>query len=287
MGREIKRVPFEFDWPIDKVWKGYINPYANMSVGCEHCDDTGSSPQPWTPEDAPVWAFAKRNCERTSDFHGDGQDAIRREAERLCRLWNASWSHHLNADDVSALIEDDRLYDFTHTWTKGEGWQLKNPLVIPTPEQVNAWSLCGFGHDAINCFAVIGAECKRLGCDSQCQHCGGKGYTWPHVQRGDGLTLKQAYENWEEKEPPNGDCYQLWETVSEGSPVSPVFDTPERLARWLVENDDSVTRKTTYEQWLKFICGDGWAPSGVMVNGEYKSGVEAMAEMSETDAAVS
>ena len=66
-------------------------------------------------------------------------------------------------------------------------------------------------------------------------------------------------------EPPTGDGYQLWETVSEGSPVSPVFVTPEHLAQWLTEpgNDTSITQDTNYEQWLKFIKGDGWAPSMV------------------------
>lgn len=24
MGREIKRVPLDFDWPIEKVWPGYM-----------------------------------------------------------------------------------------------------------------------------------------------------------------------------------------------------------------------------------------------------------------------
>ncbi len=62
-------------------------------------------------------------------------------------------------------------------------------------------------------------------------------------------------------DPPKGDGYQLWETVTEGSPISPVFATPENLARWLVANDTSITQSTTYEQWLKFIKGDGWAPS--------------------------
>ena len=27
MGREIKRVPLDFDWPLDKPWKGFVNPY--------------------------------------------------------------------------------------------------------------------------------------------------------------------------------------------------------------------------------------------------------------------
>lgn len=33
-------------------------------------------------------------------------------------------------------------------------------------------------------------------------------------------------------EPPKGEGYQLWETTSEGSPISPVFASAEELAAW-------------------------------------------------------
>lgn len=32
MGRELKRVPLDFDWPIGKVWEGYANP------ACKTCE---------------------------------------------------------------------------------------------------------------------------------------------------------------------------------------------------------------------------------------------------------
>jgi len=82
-------------------------------------------------------------------------------------------------------------------------------------------------------------------------------------------------------EPPNGDWYQVWETTSEGSPISPAFETPEELARWLADNKASAfgSQTASYETWLKFICGPGWAPSAVMENGMMKSGVEASVEM--------
>ena len=70
--------------------------------------------------------------------------------------------------------------------------------------------------------------------------------------------------------PPTGDGYQLWETVTEGSPISPVFATPEELADWLVapDNDTSITRGTTRDQWLAMIRGPGWSPS--MIEGDGK-----------------
>lgn len=78
-----------------------------------------------------------------------------------------------------------------------------------------------------------------------------------------------------EYDPPEGDGYQLWETTSEGSPMSPVFQTPEELAKWLDINQISSFSDMTcnYDQWLNFIYGSQWAPSAIIENGELKSGV--------------
>lgn len=66
--------------------------------------------------------------------------------------------------------------------------------------------------------------------------------------------------------PPSGEGWQLWETVTEGSPVSPVFGTAEELAEWLSTpgNDTSITKGTTKEQWLQFLTNHDWAPSMIM-----------------------
>ena len=41
----------------------------------------------------------------------------------------------------------------------------------------------------------------------------------------------------------------------------------------MVENDDSVTRDTTFLQWLKFIKEESCAPSMIMSGGSVGSGV--------------
>lgn len=73
--------------------------------------------------------------------------------------------------------------------------------------------------------------------------------------------------------------YQMYEDTSEGTPISPVMETPEALARWLADNGASSfgSSTATYEQWL-YICKGGWAPSMVIAGGVMKSGVEAMAD---------
>lgn len=43
---------------------------------------------------------------------------------------------------------------------------------------------------------------------------------------------RAVFDSWTQPEPPAGDGWQLWETTSEGSPVSPVFATAGELAIW-------------------------------------------------------
>lgn len=63
---------------------------------------------------------------------------------------------------------------------------------------------------------------------------------------------------WQIESPPNEDCYrpafeeeptwfQMYETVSEGTPVSPPFETEEELARYLSENGDFWCQKRPHE----------------------------------------
>jgi len=75
--------------------------------------------------------------------------------------------------------------------------------------------------------------------------------------------------------PPEGVGFQLWETTSEGSPMSPVFDTPESLAEWLEANKVSSFASFTcsYDQWLDFIRGPGWATSAILDKNGFRSGV--------------
>ena len=44
MGRELKRVPMDFDWPIDEIWYGYYHPYTSLlfchsdiGISCDVC----------------------------------------------------------------------------------------------------------------------------------------------------------------------------------------------------------------------------------------------------------
>lgn len=75
--------------------------------------------------------------------------------------------------------------------------------------------------------------------------------------------------------------FQMYETTSEGTPISPVVESPEKLARWLADTGACswASYTATYDQWLR-VCNGGFAPSAVETGGTLSSGVEALTEPS-------
>jgi hypothetical protein len=92
-----------------------------------------------------------------------------------------------------------------------------------------------------------------------------------------GRQLAMTFEEWH-GEPPRPEehmpdwpeeertHFQMYETTTEGTPISPVMATPELLARWLADHHASASgsQPATYEQWLR-VCRGGFAPSAVAV----------------------
>ena len=239
MGREIKRVPADFSWPLNEPYKGFVNPFYKFQKKCPFCEGSGYNP----------------------------------ETDKLAKTWYSEhWNHDITQDEVEVLIKHDRLMDFTHTWTPETGWKEKNPPYLPTAAEVNEWSRHGFGHDSLNHHICVETRGKRLGVYGLCESCKGDGNIWLSPE------YQEKADKWERTEPPEGDWWQVWETVSEGSPISPPFATPEELARHMATTRWGADQGTSYEQWLKFIKGPGWAPSMVISGGVIRSGVEAVGD---------
>lgn len=62
--------------------------------------------------------------------------------------------------------------------------------------------------------------------------------------------------------------YQMYETVSEGTPVTPVFGTPEELIEYLVKHGDFWDQHRGEGGWnrenaVRFV-GSGYAPSAIV-----------------------
>ncbi|UDL16487.1 hypothetical protein SEA_ZOOMAN_246 [Microbacterium phage Zooman] len=283
----MRRVPSGFDWPLNKTWEGYFIPEFLRTDACSWCEGYGYSPEArrmhdewwgyveFKPEDngsvpfehthPKIWAFAERNVTGAPHFYGTDPFAIDREAQRLAALWNGAWKHHLNQEDVDAQLADGQLHDMTHTWDGENGWQEIVPRPTLTAREVNDFYLTGFGSPSE--WTAMKTRAAREGIDMKCAHCKGKG----SVEKFKGQ--RKAAKKWKPTKPPKGDAWQIWETVSEGSPVTPAFDTPEDLAKfWALKNGGD------YENALKWIVGPGWAPSGIISGGEIKTAEDIISE---------
>lgn len=78
---------------------------------------------------------------------------------------------------------------------------------------------------------------------------------------------------------------QVWETVSEGTPVTPPFATKNELIDYLVAGGDDWDREIrrggySREQATAFVNA-GWAPSMVSVDGQIFNAIESASVMSD------
>lgn len=293
MGRQLRRVPLDFDHPVNKIWPGFLNPHYEHCQDCPICGGSGGSQYynlyhamwygnaPFDPRSTGSAPYADTHPKIRALAERNSRYAVWYEARRLCQIFNTSWSHHLGQADIDALIKADRLWDFTRRPRTEEqaaalafdgGYWMKEPNgYVPTAAEVNEWSLLGVGHDSINASVCCAARCERNSEPGDCAACGGSGSLWRSPED------EGAADAWEPTEPPTGEGWQMWETVSEGSPISPPFATAEELAAYLGEHD---ARSGTAAQWLKMILGSGWSISAVCDAAGFHTGVEYAAEHS-------
>lgn len=72
---------------------------------------------------------------------------------------------------------------------------------------------------------------------------------------------------------PDGEWYQLYENVSEGTPLSPPFETKEELVDWMSTHKDFWDHTWTREQ-AQAMVDSGYAMSGVIANGRFYTSEE-------------
>lgn len=237
MHRTLKRVPLDFQWPLDKVWEGFINPHQPQE--CSDCEGSGYNPD------------TKQISDGFYSFNDRGR----------------AWNDKITQDEAQALMDADRLWRFTRVPLNeeqrevvrervaegGNSWLPYNNGRVPTADEINEWQRrSGIGHhDAINRSILIETRAKRLGVYGLCSTCNGEGSVFESEEH------QKLYEEWKEQEPPTGEGYQLWEICNEGSPMSPVFPSAEELADWCAENATIIgSEKTSRENWLKMFTGE-------------------------------
>ena len=245
----LKRVALDFEWGVGQLWSGYTNPYQSME--CKSCERTGLNP-----------ATKKLN----DDWYASDKDydwVYLREKEK--RWNNAAWCNHITDIEVKALVKAGRLSDLMdkwYFWDESEckwfylnkdrdkprnEWQwveCEEPK-MPNAELVNEWNRNGIGHDGINRWICVKARAEHLGVYGLCECCDG-GEIWQSDE------IKKLSEDWQRLDPPTGDGYQLWNTTSEGYPMSPVFQTLQELCNYLEKEKFCVLGSSTRtkEEWF-------------------------------------
>jgi hypothetical protein len=260
VGRDLKRVPLDFNWPLDKIWDGYLNPFWKHHVAC--CKQ-GYTKEGQFLHDSfysmnmnDLWAvWAGRNIiavpphERLKRMGWDNRICDNIDMARRFGFKSlTNWSDKLEQDDVQALVDDERLWDFTSTFVQGEGWKPKDPPCIPTADEVNAWSGLTMGHDGCNLGTLIKHRCKKYGAEAICQECKGASYIWPSPE------VEKQHDKWKEIEPPQGDGFQLWTTTNQGAPITPVFKTLDELCAHCEEHCTTFGRATaSAAKWKEML----------------------------------
>lgn len=225
MGREIKRVPVSFDWPLNKTWGGYLRPDFLDEQPCAACNQSGHTA-------ARRWVAQVSRLLLMLDDDLRSQELGRGLHPYLVDTGSCAWGVRPSAD----------IAEF------GEGLAGRSASFL--------------GHDAIdgwnaekNVIAAAGLDADTWGI---CPSCGGHGSTEKYP------TQRVDAEAWEPTEPPIGDGWQLWETVSEGSPISPVFATDEGLIGWLCSDAYRMGISTPMQpNAARAFVRAGWAPSMV------------------------
>jgi hypothetical protein len=219
--RTVKRVPLDFAWPLNRKWEGYLTPERFIFPKCRACDGTGESPE-------------ARAVSETFYPHQIGGS----NAERL------AWHDKIGQAEVDHLVERGRL-----SVRKDGRWAAPVGL---TAAEVNAkqQGLTLGSHDAVNRWILVKFRCGVLGITVECPACGGEGDIATPEQR-------EAADAWVPVDPSAGEGWQLWETTSEGSPVSPVFATAEELADWCEPHATLfASLGATRAEWLQMFRED-------------------------------
>lgn len=270
MSRKIFRVPLDFDAPLDEVWSGYLMPEIEPLPPCPNCDYDGRGSQGWSTAAWAMYDTFWPHRIRTWDM-------TQEQAHRL------SWRDKLTQAEVDHLVAEGHLQQFV-TWeatvTTEKNWEwISVPRTAAEVNAANGQHQKPFGELNLSGSGAVGAlmkfRCAQQGLPVKCLRCDGHGNLATDAER---EAWQAVYDAWEPTEPPTGPGWQYWTTVTEGSPLSPVFASAEALADWLVSYEcRPMDRMSSYAAALAFVQ-EGWAPTGFGGETGIVSGPEVIAE---------
>jgi len=242
MGREIKRVPLDFDWPLDQRWKGFIPP-DDGKVPCTNCVGTDGRPTGYSRLGNSIYSLAEYGAERPI-LPRDATDLAPEEIRFMEALSNKV------APDHRRLIKSKGLQNRMRPYVTGR--------TVTDPRFM--------------CYDIMQHLAKTLRVSF-------KKTFFCEVCKGECKVIADPIQNrrskgWRRKQPPKGEGWQVWETVSEGSPVTPVFATADELIEHLCTVGDTGNQYARARGWedrlpsreaaTRFVKGSGWVPSMVI-----------------------
>lgn len=247
MGRELRRVPVDFDWPLNKVWVGFVNPHHRPCPRVAEGDCHGGATS------AALWLDGVARMIAMLGDHVD--EAPHAEALRARRVL---WPHpYLVASAFSPTVRypsDLEPHDLGAYRREHPPWSRVLPFTEELGQLVDGLGGAErrglLGREAYPIVKVIkgAAGIDPRGSWGTCEVC-----------RGSGLdpAVEAAYDAWEVEPPPVGDGWQLWTTTNEGAPISDVYPTREAFVEYLVREGYSRVAAERF-------CDVGWTSTGMI-----------------------
>lgn len=276
MGRTLKRVPLDFSWPLHKVWDGYRNPHhRDCPDAGKTCFNGMTAAGQWLQS---ICRFLGLVAEQAAEAPtAEDREHFRRHGriyphpylqefaqaprtEAPPEVHAEAWRLYPGTGEDEEARKRDGDNRMRHYW---EYVRRNPPQLLPLDADLLQLltglskakldpkrPLFGFGQDVE--YGLWKRFIKLSGLP--------KGWGICPTCDGDRLdpAVREAYDAWTEEEPPAGPGYQVWETVSEGSPVTPVFADPEDLVSYL------VTRQNYSREGARAFLKVGDVPSLVV-----------------------
>lgn len=292
MGRQLYRVPLDFDAPLDEVWKGYVRPPVER---CGWCRGSGrsSAGRLWE-EFRRLFLMAAEDSrlklQKTplEPYPEGSRDHIVLHSHALSMGPRWPWPH---LDPVETIL---KAAGFDSTWaTDVEKNIIRCLAMVDVPEtfyrpeylprgracihpRLAANGINWVGDRFYKLAEALGAEPGLLGYTGECydmhlavsRQAGEEiveeplswrdepwlATTWDLCPVCKGEPETETDPDWEKEEPPLGDGFQLWTTTSEGSPISPVFETLEELCAWCETNATTFADfRASKERWFEML----------------------------------
>lgn len=262
MGREIRRVPLNFDWPLNKVWQGYLNPHFKECPEAlkNNCHTGSSNAGKWLEAITRLIALIGEEAfENKPEYHAHFAKTGRIYPHPYLEEWGMAPRTSTPREviekireipDTKGRMREHYKYNREHP---PKLLELDAEILQLVQGLIGGKGFVGGMAGSSNSYEVHRKLLEVAGLD-------GERWGICKVCNGDGLdpAVKEVYEAWSRESPPEGPGYQLWETTSEGSPISKVYATEDAFKAYLIGEGYSEEAATNF-------CKTGWAMSGLIV----------------------